>query len=458
MKKQLVALSLGLITMGMSAQKDELKIAEKALKKNDVATARTAIQSIESMEDTMEAKYKAKYYFFKGQVYGKTNVEKAVAAYNSLFDYEQKTKKSKYSSAAKTKVTELTQFVSKKAITAYNNGLKLKPTVDEFYRTYNDVTIDDLLGLSAEGLKNYKNYKTTLQYHNYLEVATKNFYLTYQLSPTDTSFVYNAAVSASLSKDYDTSLEYYNKLLALGYTGITTQYMATNKETGVQENLGGKTQRDLMVKSGDYITPENVPTPSKKSDIVKNIGYILIAQGKTEEAIVAIKEARKSNPKDLNLLLNEAQLYIKLEDMEKFGALMQQAIELDPKNPTLFFNLGVVNQNEEKTEEAISYYKKAIELDPEYGDAYMNLAVAILSGEQAIVNEMNENLSNFKKYDELQGKQKELYRKALPFLEKADNIKRSPDTVKSLLNIFDILRMEEKADVLRPIYKKMRGM
>ncbi|MEN8704290.1 MAG: tetratricopeptide repeat protein [Polaribacter sp.] len=415
MKKQLVALSLGLMTMGMSAQKDELKIAEKALKKNDVATARTAIQSIESMEDTMEAKYKAKYYFLKGQVYGKTNVEKAVAAYNSLFDYEQETKTSKYSSAAKTKVMELTQFVSEKAITAYNET---------------------------------KDYK----------IATENFYLTYKLSPTDTSFLYNAAVSASLNKDYDTSLEYYNKLLALGYTGITLQYMATNKETGAQENLGGKTQRDLMVKSGDYITPENVPTPSKKSDIVKNIGYILIAQGKTEEAIVAIKEARKSNPKDLNLLLNEAQLYIKLEDMEKFGALMEQAIELDPKNPTLFFNLGVVNQNEEKTEEAISYYKKAIELDPEYGDAYMNLAVAILSGEQAIVNEMNENLSNFKKYDELQGKQKELYRKALPFLEKADNIKRSPDTVKSLLNIYDILRMEEKADVLRPIYKKMRGM
>jgi len=40
MKKQLLALSLGLMTMGMSAQKDELKAAEKALKKNDVATAK----------------------------------------------------------------------------------------------------------------------------------------------------------------------------------------------------------------------------------------------------------------------------------------------------------------------------------------------------------------------------------------------------------------------------------
>lgn len=415
MKKQILALSLGLMTIGVSAQKNELKVAEKALKKNDIATARTAIQSIESMESSMEDKYKAKYYFLKGQVYGKTDVNKAVEAYNSLFDYEKATKKSRYTPLAKTKVMELTQFVSQKAVTAYNET---------------------------------KDYKT----------ATENFYLTYQLSPTDTSFLYNAAVSASLQKDYDTSLKYYNKLQELGYTGITMQYMATNKETGAQENLGGKTQRDLMVKSGDYEAPQDVPTASRQSDIVKNIGYILIAQGKTDEAIVAIKKARENDPKDLNLLLNEAQLYIQLKDMEKFGTLMEEAIQLDPENPTLFFNLGVVNQNEGKKEEAIGYYKKAIELDPEYGDAYMNLAVAILSGEQAIVDEMNENLSNFKKYDELQGKQKELYKEALPFLEKADSIKRSEDTVKSLLNIYDILRMEDKADALRPIYKKMRGM
>lgn len=415
MKKQILALSLGLMTIGVSAQKNELKVAEKALKKNDIATARTAIQSIESMEDSMDAKYKAKYYFLKGQVYGKTDVNKAVEAYNSLFDFEKATRKSRYTNEAKTKVMELTQFVSQKAVTAYNET---------------------------------KDYKT----------ATENFYLTYQLSPTDTSFLYNAAVSASLQKDYDTSLKYYDKLQELGYTGVTMQYMATNKETGDQENLGGKTQRDLMVKSGDYEAPQDVPTESRQADIVKNIGYILIAQGKTDEAIVAIKKARENDPKDLNLLLNEAQLYIQLKDMEKFGTLMQEAIQLDPENPTLFFNLGVVNQNEGKKEEAIGYYKKAIELDPEYGDAYMNLAVAILSGEQAIVDEMNENLSNFKKYDELQGKQKELYKEALPFLEKADSIKRSVDTVKSLLNIYDILRMEDKADALRPIYKKMRGM
>ncbi|WP_439130462.1 tetratricopeptide repeat protein [Polaribacter sp.] len=412
MKNQILALSLGLMSIGMFGQKSELKAVEKALKKEDFKTAKQTIASID--ESAVEDKYKAKYYFLKGSAYGKSDVEKAVAAYNKLFDYENEIGKQKYTKDAQPKLDILIQFVADKAINAYN---------------------DD------------KNYK----------VAAKNFYLTYKLSPKDTTFLYNAAVSASLAKELDTSLKYYNKLREIGYTGKTAQYLATNKATGEEELFPNKNLRDVSVKSNSHTNPVDKYSESKQADIVKSIGYILINQGKTDEAIVAIKEARKSNPKDLNLLLNEAQLYIKLEQMDKFGALMEEAIELDPNNPTLFFNLGVVNQNEKKTEQAITYYKKAIEIKPDYADAYMNLAVAILSGEQAIVEEMNKNLSNFKKYDELEKKQKALYKKALPYLEKADELSRSEETVKSLLNIYDVLLMTEKADVLRPVYKEMRG-
>jgi tetratricopeptide (TPR) repeat protein len=414
MKKQIIALSLGLMSIGMFAQKKELKIVEKAIKKNDFKAAKETIATLESNEDAIESKYKAKYYYLKGAAYGKSNVKKAAEAYNKLFSVEKESGKAKYTKEAQPKLNALIQFVSQKAIDAYNKE---------------------------------KNYS----------IATKNFYLTYKLSPKDTSFLYNAAVSASLDKDYDNSLKYYKELQEIGYTGINTQYLAVNKKTGKEENLGDKSNRDTMVKFGTYINPTEKTSESKQSDIVKNIGYILINQGKTDEAIVAIKEARKSSPKDLNLLLNEAQLYIKLEQMDKFGLLMEEAIQLDPTNPTLFFNLGVVNAGEGKTKEAIEYYKKAVELKPDYGDAYMNLAVAILSGEEAIVKEMNDNLSNFKKYDELEKKQKALYNRALPYLEKADEIKRSEDTVKSLLNIYDVIGDSKKADDLRPIYKKMRG-
>ncbi|MFT4781900.1 MAG: tetratricopeptide (TPR) repeat protein [Pseudohongiellaceae bacterium] len=415
MKNQILALSFGLMTIGAFAQKAELKVAEKAIKNSEFAAALTAVNSLDAMEASMEAKYKAKYYYLKGQALsGQDSYSESADAFNKLFSYEIEIGKAKYTKLAQPMLNSMIEKISNKAAKLYN---------------------DD---------KDYKG-------------ASENFYLTYRLYPLDTTTLYNAAISASLAKEYDLALDFYNELKTIGYTGVLTQYLAVNKETNETENLGGKGQRDLMVKAGGYINPTDETTESKQIEIIKNIGYILVSQGKTEEAIIAIKEARKSNPKDLNLLLNEADLYVKLEQMDKFGDLMEEAITLDPTNPTLFFNLGVVNQNQKKTDEALRYYKKAIELKPDYADAYMNLSAAILSGQLAIVEEMNKNLSNFKKYDELEAKQKDLYKKALPFLEKADGIKRTLETVRSLLNIYDILEMTDKADALRPIYKEMRG-
>ena len=414
MKKQIIALSLGFITIGVFAQKQELKNAEKAIKKQDYPTAIASISSVDAMEDSMDAKYKAKYYFLKGQAYaGKKEYKVAAKSFNDLMAYEKEIGKAKYTDKASPMLNALINEVSTKAIKFYN---------------------DD---------KDYKN-------------ASENFYLTYLLSPADTTFLYNAAVSSTLAKDYDLALKYYKELKSNGYTGISTQYLATNKLSGSEENLGSKNQRDTMVKLGQYSNPRNESSESKRATIVKNIGQILASQGKVDEAIIAVKEAREANPKDLNLLLTEADLYIKLKKMDKFGELMEEAIKLDPKNPMLFFNLGVVNANQNKINEAMVYYKKAIELKPDYADAYMNMAVAILDGEKAIIEEMNNNLSNFDKYEELEQKQKNLYREALPYLEKADELKRSTDTVRSLLNIYDVLEMEEKADKLRPIYKEMR--
>lgn len=415
MKKQIVALSIALISLGMFAQKKELKAAEKSLKKNDFATAMTTLQSVEGMLASMDPKYKAKYYFLKAQTLkGKNDLEGAGEAFNTLFSYEKEIGKERYSKEAQPMLVAIIQQVSKRGAALYNQE------------------------------KDYKN-------------ATKDFYLTYKLSPTDTSFLYNAAVSAYNAKEYETSLGYYRELQTLGYTGISTQYLAKNIATGVEDVFPSKELRDVSVRSKSHIEPRDQSTESKQGEIIKNISYNYISLGKTDEAITAIKEARKADPKDLTLILNEAQLYIKLKKMDKFGELMKEAIELDPNNPTLFFNLGVVNQNENKIEEAINYYKKAVELKPDYGDAYMNLAIVILSKEKAVIDEMNKNLSNFKKYEELENKQKAIYKQALPYLEKADEIDRNLDTVKTLLNIYDLLLMEEKADKLRPIYKQMRG-
>lgn len=414
MKKQILALSLGLMTVAVVAQKKELRAAEKAIKKQDFSGALAKINSVEGMIVNADAKYKSQYYFFKGQALaGKKNYEDAAKSFSKLREFEKKSGKKRYSDKAAPILNQMIQEVSKRGTDFYTK----------------------------------KDYKS----------ATKDFYTTYLLSPKDTAFLFNAAISASIAKDYDASLSYYKMLRKMGYTGVQTQYLATNKETGKVENFGTKSQRDLMVKTGQYLSPDDKTSTSKEAEIIKSIALILKEQGKTEEAILAVQEARKANPTDLNLLLTEADLYIKMERMDKFGELMQDAVKMDPTNPTLYFNLGVVNYNQDRIEDAKKYYKKAIELNPDYVDAYMNFAVAVLSKESAIVEKMN-NLppSDMNGYDKLDKERKGVYKEALPYLEKADGLKRSTETVRTLLNIYENLEMEEKASEYRALYKSMK--
>ena len=414
MKKQIIAYSLALMSMGVFAQKNELKAAGKALKKEDYAGAVASISAAEALMGNMDAKLKAKFYFLKAQAYaGQKNYRTAADTFTALFAFEKDTGKQKYTSKAKPMQGQLIKEVSEKALKLYNNE------------------------------KDYKN-------------AAELFYLTYKLSPKDTAFMFNAAVSATQAKELDVALTYYRDLKSIGYTGIVLEYFATNKETGEEERIDSESQRNLYVKSGQYTNPKDKGSKSKKATIVKNIALILKDQGKVDEAVTAIKEARIENPQDLNLLLAEAELYIKLEKMDMFGQLMEQATKMDPTNPTLFFNLGVVNYNQDKIEEAQGYYKKAIELDPTYRDAYLNLGLSILNKRVAIVEQMNNSLNDFDKYDALEQKQINVCNEALPYIIKADSLKRTLNTVKTILNIYDTIENDEKSDEFRALYKSMK--
>lgn len=398
MKTKVFALVLGLITFSTFAQKNELKTADKAIKIKDYSAAMTAVTAAESLLSKMDDKSKAKFYFLKAQAYfGKKDYQTAANTFEKLFNLENETGKIRYTELATTIQNQMVQDVYQQASDQYT-------------------------------AKDYKN-------------ASDSFYLTYVLTPLDTVFIYNAAVSSSLALDYDNSLKYYKELREKGYTGISTVYYATSKQTDEKEDLGNEKNRDLQVKLGLYKDPVNEQTESKTGDIIKNVAYILKKQGKTEEAIKAVEEARKLYPKDINLILTQADIYFQLKNMEKYSELMELAIKEDPTNPQLFFNLGVISFNDGKVEEAKKNYEKAIELKEDYGDAYLNLAVVIMNQEKAIVDEMNKNLSDFDKYDELLEKQRGVHREALPYLEKADKYSRSINTVQFLMNIYQTLEI-----------------
>jgi tetratricopeptide (TPR) repeat protein len=284
--------------------------------------------------------------------------------------------------------------------------------------------------------------------------ATSKLYLAYTIFPEQNKdYLYYAASSAVNGKIFESALKYYNILKDMNYEGIVTKFMAMSVETNEEIELS-ETEYGLYKKTKEYKDFREEKTESRYPEIIKNIALIYSQLGDNENAMKAVKEARKSNPKDLNLILTEANLYIQLKENDRFEALMKEAVEQDPNNPTLYFNLGVVNAQRGNKEDASKYYRKTIELDPKFQSGYLNLVTLILQGETAIVEKMNSlgtSRADNARYDELKLEREQLYSECVPILEKLIGFSKNQEAIKTLMNIYGTLGNNEG-------FMKMKGM
>jgi tetratricopeptide (TPR) repeat protein len=418
--KYVVLASALLISVASFAQKDEMKAAEKAFKKGNSQEAATILQGAESLISNASDDEKAQFFFLKGNTYldlankkvdTDKNLSLAADAYLSLVDVEKASGKSKYSSQATASITD----VKNKLL---NNA-----------------------GVEGDN-KNFKN-------------ASKLVYLVYSLDKTDLEKLYFAATYAAYGEDYENSLAYYNELISKKYSGEETAYFAVNVVTEKEDFFGtteeAKKMRDSNVKMKIYSSSRDEKKPSKRGEIYKNVSLILIRQGKVDEAIAAISVARKENPDDTSLIREQANLYLETKDFVTYKKLIAEVLEKSPNDAELVYNLAVISYNAKDFVEAEKYYKKAIEIKPDYIDAYLNLAILKLDGDKVLYDEqVNLGLSDkdTKRYLVLKTQREGVFRGALPYLEKANELNpKNKEVVATLLSVYRELKMtaEKKA-------------
>lgn len=408
MKKILVVglLSFAFLSYG---QRKELRQAEKLLDQSFYNEALNVLSQIEPMIDGVDQKYQAHYYYLEGwALKGDSKFNESVASLKKAIEIDNKIKLNKYAEESSFLIEQVEADLVNSAV--------------------------------ADNKK--EDYKS----------ASKKLYDAYLINPdkeNNIHYLYYAASSAVNAKEYDLSLEYYLFLKNMGYTGITSEFFVTPVESGIEEKVT-ETEYNLFKSSKDYTNPRIGKTESRLPEIVKNIALIYVQKGEVDLAISAIKEAREINPEDVNLLLSEADLYIKLGDKLKFKELMQEAITKDPNNAILYYNLGVINGDQGKFEDAMTYYKKALELDNSYAPTYLNIVGLILEGESGLVEKMNAIVTSNKRsdqaiYDALELERENLYNDCLPYLEKLIEIDpKNIEALKTAKNIYYTVGENEK--------------
>jgi tetratricopeptide (TPR) repeat protein len=332
------------------SQKKELRQINKLISESFFDEAENSLETISALVQASDDKTKAQYYFYLAKTLNELEkFQDAINAYDKL----KSINKSAYSTVIKT----------------------------EFDFLFNQIETS-LINSAVEDNKN-NNYS----------VASEKLFLAYKMNEANNKdYLYYAAGSAVNSREYEKALEYYTLLKEINYTGVVDEFFVTNNETGREEKVS-ETEFNLLKNSKDYSNPRVGKTESRYPEIVKNIALIYVQQGNNDEAIDAIKEARSIQPDDTSLILNEADLYIRISNNSdndkdrslyrlKFKELMELAITKDPENGILYYNLGVISSEQGEADSAIEYYKKAIEFKPDYVDAYLNIVSVILEGEQ----------------------------------------------------------------------------
>ncbi len=275
----------------------------------------------------------------------------------------------------------------------------------------------------------------------------------YLFNTTNLDNLFYAASFAVNANDYDNALKYYQELKAKNYSGEGVLYYAYNKTIKQEEFFNTKALRDSFVKLGSHEKPRDEKIPSKRGEIYRNIALILVNKGKNEEAKQAFIDARKANPNDDSLLVNEANLYLTLNDFDTYTRLVNEALQKDPNNSEMYFNLGVVSANAKKLDVAEGYYKKAIEIDANYFNAYINLAELKMRSDDKFVEQINKlgtTDKELKQYEVLKTERNKNFQAILPLLEKAIQIKpEDNDAKKALLSIYRALEMSDKAKELK---------
>lgn len=251
----------------------------------------------------------------------------------------------------------------------------------------------------------------------------------------------NIASGKYKAKKYNEAADYFYK------TGVINTILYKSKDTA---NFYNACIAASKAKNPDKILEYNKKMIDIKIAAPYNYEAIyttLLAKGDSANAIDMMKKGRAVFPNDIGLLTQETSYFLESGKQMEALANLKTSIEKDPKNALYYFITGNIYDNlsnpkdkktnkdlekpanyDELVKNAETSYLKAIELNPankEYlYNSYFNLGAVYTNYGSYLTNKKIEKITDLAKYQkENEAKALEYYKKAIPYLEKALDLK-----------------------------------
>jgi tetratricopeptide (TPR) repeat protein len=226
----------------------------------------------------------------------------------------------------------------------------------------------------------------------------------------DTGMYYNAGLAAVNSSKYEEAIKYFQKCADMKYMGVSPYFQMS--ET-------------------------------------------YMALGDTAKAETTLQGLQGKFPNDKGVVLQLIDLYIKSNKNAEAQKYIQVAKADDPGNYSLYYAAGIIYLNENKYDEAIPELTKSIELKGDLYDTQYGLGAAYINKAADMFKKAND-IIDVKEYTKAIDEANAVYAKALPYIEKAHELK--PEDTFAMQNLMELYyRLKAKDPAYAPKYDAIKA-
>ncbi len=229
------------------------------------------------------------------------------------------------------------------------------------------------------------------------------------LGKTDTVSLYNAGLASEQSGNFDEAEKYYRLCIDAGYRA---------------ENVYG--DMAMMYKR------------------VNNV----------DKSLEILKEGRTKYPSNSRMLLTELEIYLGTNRFDEALKNLELAIKDDPNNHIFYFARGMIYNNKSMFEQSKENYLKAIELNPDHYDSNFNLGALYFNQGAEMITKAGD-IADFDEYEKAKKAGDAVIIKAIPYLEKALEIK--PNDREAMTSLMQLYGRTNQQDKYQEMKSRMEG-